>query len=120
MSLELELQRCTEALSTLTEALKAFQMPTVATTPPKAAKAVADPKPAATPPAPVTAPEVIAPPEAATAPPSEVDYAAVAKAITDTFPVDRAKVVAALAKFGATRGPQLKPQDYAAFLAELT
>ncbi len=118
MSLELELQRCTEALSAFTEALKAFQMP-AATTPPKAAKAVADPKPAATPVAPVTVPEVIAPLEAATAPPSEVDYAAVAKAITDTFKVDRAKVVAALAKFGATRGPQLKPQDYAAFLAEL-
>jgi hypothetical protein len=27
--------------------------------------------------------------------------------------------VAALAKFGAAKGPQLKPQDYAAFLKEL-
>ncbi|NDI18082.1 MAG: hypothetical protein EBY83_09010, partial [Verrucomicrobia bacterium] len=51
--------------------------------------------------------------------PSEVTYDMVAKAITDTFPKDRAKVLAALAKFGAAKGPQLKPADYAAFLAEL-
>jgi hypothetical protein len=49
----------------------------------------------------------------------EVTYDMVAKAITDTFPKDRAKVLAALAKFGAAKGPQLKPADYAAFLAEL-
>ncbi len=50
----------------------------------------------------------------------EVTYDMVAKAITDTFPKDRAKVLAALAKFGAAKGPQLKPADYPAFLAELT
>jgi len=49
-----------------------------------------------------------------------IDYAQVAKAITDTFKVDRAKTIAALAKFGAAKGPQLKPEDYAAFLKELT
>jgi hypothetical protein len=43
----------------------------------------------------------------------------VAKAITATCPKDRAKVLAALAKFGAAKGPQLKPADYPAFLAEL-
>lgn len=48
-----------------------------------------------------------------------ISYDTVAKAITDTFPKDRAKVLAALAKFGAAKGPQLKPADYAAFLAEL-
>lgn len=48
-----------------------------------------------------------------------ISYDMVAKAITDTFPKDRAKVVAALAKFGAAKGPQLKPADYPAFLAEL-
>jgi hypothetical protein len=53
-------------------------------------------------------------------PTTEVTYDMVAKAITDTFPKDRAKVLAALAKFGAAKGPQLKPADYAAFLAELT
>jgi hypothetical protein len=53
-------------------------------------------------------------------PSNTVDYAQVAKAITDTFKVDRAKTIAALAKFGAAKGPQLKPEDYAAFLKELT
>jgi hypothetical protein len=48
-----------------------------------------------------------------------IDYAVVSKAITDTFPKDREKVLAALKKFGAAKGPQLKPEDYAAFLAEL-
>ena len=48
-----------------------------------------------------------------------IEYAQVAKAITDVFKVDRAKVVAALAKFGAAKGPQLKAEDYSAFLMEL-
>jgi hypothetical protein len=51
--------------------------------------------------------------------PSEVTYDTVAKAITDTFTKDRAKVFAALAKFNAKKGPELKPADYPAFLAEL-
>ena len=50
---------------------------------------------------------------------AEVTYDMVAKAITDTWTKDRAKVLAALAKFGAAKGPQLKPADYPAFLAEL-
>jgi hypothetical protein len=49
-----------------------------------------------------------------------IDYAQVAKAITDTFKVDRAKTIAALGKFGAAKGPQLKPEDYAMFLKVLT
>ena len=48
-----------------------------------------------------------------------IDYAQVAAAITSTFKVDKAKVIAALAKFGAAKGPQLKVEDYAAFLEEL-
>jgi len=36
------------------------------------------------------------------------------------FKVDRVKVITALGKFGAAKGPQLKPEDYAAFLKELT
>lgn len=48
-----------------------------------------------------------------------IEYAQVAKAITDVFKTDRAKVVAALAKFGAAKGPQLKAEDYSAFLVEL-
>ena len=48
-----------------------------------------------------------------------IEYAQVAAAITSTFKIDRAKVVAALGKFGAAKGPQLKVEDYAAFLEEL-
>lgn len=127
MSLEMELQRCTEALQALTAALSKTAIFPVADTARGGARScgavaeVAPPKPqatpAATPPAAVTEPAKPAP---ATAPPSDViEYAQVAKAITDTFKVDRAKTFAALAKFGAAKGPQLKPADYAAFLEEL-
>ena len=74
-------------------------------------------------PAPAQAKAEVAPPKPApstTVPPSDViEYAAVAKAITDVFKVNRAKVIEVLAKFGAAKGPQLKPADYAAFLREL-
>jgi len=74
-------------------------------------------------PAPEQAKAEVAPPKPApstTVPPSDViEYAAVAKAITDVFKVNRAKVIEVLAKFGATKGPQLEPADYAAFLKEL-
>jgi hypothetical protein len=56
----------------------------------------------------------------APAAPAAIEYAQVAQAIIDTFKVDRAKVVATLGKFGAKKGPELKPADYAAFLAELS
>ena len=49
-----------------------------------------------------------------------IDYAQVAKAITDTFKVDRAKTIETLALFGAAKGPQLKVEDYAMFLEVLT
>jgi len=55
----------------------------------------------------------------APAAPAAIEYAQVAQAIIDAFKVDRAKVVATLGKFGAKKGPELKPADYAAFLAEL-
>lgn len=87
---------------------------------PEAKAEVAPPKPAATatPPATVTT----ATPETTSTPATTggIDYAQVAKAITDTFKVDRAKTIEALAKFGAAKGPQLKPEDYAAFLKVLT
>jgi hypothetical protein len=51
--------------------------------------------------------------------PAAVEYAQVAQAIIDSFKVDRTKVIAALGKFGAKKGPELKKEDYAAFLAEL-
>ena len=106
MSLELELQRCTEALNALTAVLsKTAIFPVVDTAP--AVAEVAPPKPQSTTPSPAGLSNVI-------------DYAQVAKAITDTFKVDRAKTIEALAKFGAAKGPQLKPEDYAAFLKVLT
>ena len=48
-----------------------------------------------------------------------IEYAQISKAITTAFVKDRSAVVAALAKFGAKKGPELKVSDYAAFLAEL-
>jgi hypothetical protein len=119
MSLELELQRCTAALEALTAVLgKTAIFPVIDTAP--APAEVAPPKPQA---APVVAP---ASTMSATTPASgtpevtpTIEYAAVAKAITDVFKVDRAKVIEVLAKFGAAKGPQLKPADYAAFLKEL-
>jgi len=96
MSLEQDMRDLKNALQELTATLKAFPPASVA---PKA-----------------FVPDVTHNPEQAKA---EVDYAQVAKAITDTFKVDRAKTIAALAKFGAAKGPQLKPEDYAAFLKEL-
>ena len=48
-----------------------------------------------------------------------IEYAQISKAITTAFVKDRSAVVAALAKFGAKQGPELKVSDYAAFLAEL-
>jgi Tfp pilus assembly protein PilE len=46
-------------------------------------------------------------------------YDQVAKAINEGAKADRAKVVAALAKFGAKKGTELDPGQYAQFLAEL-
>lgn len=122
MSLEQELARNTEALIALTAALSAPQaraLPVVVEskltqTEFEALKVVADPKPVA---------EAVTPPTttvlgtSVTSP--TIEYAQVAKAITDTFKADRAKTIAALVKFGATKGPQLKAEDYAAFLAVL-
>lgn len=59
-------------------------------------------------------PTTVAPPVAATP-----AYADVVTAITTVYRTDKAKLVAALAKFKATKGTQLAPADYAAFLAEL-
>ncbi len=58
--------------------------------------------------------EAVAEPEVAV-----IEYAQISKAITTAFVKDRGAVVAALAKFGAKKGPELKVSDYAAFLAEL-
>ena len=133
MSLELELQRCTAALEALSEALSAAfgKVHTFTVIDTAAPAEVVPPKPQAatasttTPVAP-SAPTTPASSTSATIPASgtpdatpTIEYAQVAKAITDVFKVDRAKVIEALAKFGAAKGPQLKAEDYAAFLKEL-
>lgn len=114
MSLEQELQRNTEAMLALTAALLGFDKPAIKT-PAAPAEKVNSPKPAAVAVDTTGSPETTST-QATTA---GIDYTMVAKAITDVFKVDRAKVIAALAKFGAAKGPQLKAEDYEAFLAEL-
>lgn len=90
--------------------------------PPKSAPVQKAEAPAATPPA--AAPEVTTEPTAptttATASPSNtIEYAQVSKAITEMVKANRDHAVATLAKYGAKKGTELKPEDYAAFLKEL-
>jgi hypothetical protein len=128
MSLEQELARNTEALIALATALNFRDFgngqtaivthvvaPTVITPEEIAAlKEATSPKPvaeAATPPT-TTASET-------SATSLTIDYSTVADAIIKVFRADRAKVVETLAKYGAAKGSQLKPEDYAAFLKDL-
>jgi hypothetical protein len=133
MSLEDKIGELTAAVNALTAALAhpvpivkplvsivKPSVPDVTHNPVQAKAEVAPPKPAAT----VTPPTIAttATPGTTSTPATTggIDYAQVAKAITDTFKVDRAKTIETLAMFGAQKGPQLKPEDYAAFLKELT
>ena len=113
MSLEQALERNTEMMADLIRALDGFQPVAQQEAPPvpKLQPATVWPSPSTT----QTTPETTSTP-ATTA---GIEYAQVAAAITSTFKIDRAKAVAALAKFGAAKGPQLKVEDYAAFLQEL-
>jgi len=130
MSLEQALERNTEMMKDLIRALEYFQ-PVAA---PQEAPPV--PKPERSEKSSTTSPTVSSmvptspgssttqttpSPETTSTPATTagIDYAQVAAAITSTFKVDKAKVIAALAKFGAAKGPQLKVEDYAAFLEEL-
>ena len=137
MSLEDTIGALTAAVNALTAAL-AHPVPTLNGTQPWVSEVIPGPEQAKAEVAPPKSPPTQKPVEPTTAPstsptatekstdvgstaPSNViDYAQVAKAITDTFKADRAKTLAALAKFGAAKGPQLKTEDYAAFLKELT
>ena len=125
MGIEQTIQGLTDAVVALTKALAASHDIISLASPTLPAAKVAGPKPAATPTASATAtstptpPAPAAPEPAAASPSDEVSYVTVAKAITDTFQKDKAKVIAALAKFGAAKGPQLKVEDYADFLKEL-
>lgn len=131
MSLEQALERNTEMMADLIRALDGFQ--TLISKPvsqweweappvPKLRPKAEAPEPSAKPEVPTTtSTDTTATPETTSTPATTagIEYAQVAAAITSTFKIDRAKVVAALAKFGAAKGPQLKVEDYAAFLEEL-
>ena len=120
MSLEQALERNTEMMKDLIRALEGFQpvaAPQEAPPIPKLRPKAEAPEPSAKPKVPTTTTPSEAPTPTETT--KAIDYAQVAAAITSTFKVDKAKVIAALAKFGAAKGPQLKVEDYAAFLEEL-
>lgn len=86
-----------------------------------AAEGAAAPEKTADASAPTAAPAEVQPPAstAAADPAAPVTYGQVAAAMTAAVKIDRAKVLAALAKFGAKKGPDLKPEQYADFLVEL-
>ena len=58
------------------------------------------------------------PPEQASAA-EVIDYARVSAAIVQGVQKNREQVIATLARFGASKGTQLKPEQYAEFLAAL-
>ena len=118
MSLEDTIRGLTDAVNALNATLQSAQVsvPALQEVPP-----IPKLRPKVEAPKPLPAPDTTGSPETTStqATTDGISYDMVAKAITDTFPKDRAKVLAALAKFGAAKGPQLKPADYPAFLAEL-
>lgn len=123
MSLEDTIRGLTDAVNALNVTLQGAHTPEtapVAEVPPipKLRPKAEAPKPSTKPEEPITTGASTASSDLS-ATTADISYDMVAKAITDTFPKDRAKVLAALAKFGAAKGPQLKPADYPAFLAEL-
>ena len=91
------------------EALKEVEVP-------KPVAEVASSAPAVTAASPVATATVAPTPTETT---KGIEYAQVAAAIVATFKVDRVRVVDALSRFGAAKGPQLRPEDYAEFLAML-
>ncbi len=130
MSLETELAKNTAAVAAMTEALITLR---IILETPAAPVAVAEPdvyqmaaKKIMDEPLPVIK-EVVEPVVEVPKPTTPTDvgtatisYAEVAAAIVSTFKADRNKTVATLAQFGAKKGPELKPEDYAAFLSVLT
>jgi hypothetical protein len=117
MSLEQALERNTEMMADLIRALEGFQPVAVPQEAPPVPKLRPKAEGSTIPTTPT--PAAIATSTETSATTQTIEYAQVAAAITSTFKIDRAKVVAALGKFGAAKGPQLKVEDYAAFLQEL-
>lgn len=64
-------------------------------------------------------PKDTAQPAAASSAAEPLTYDVVGKAITDRAKTDRSGIVALLAKFGVKKGPELAPEQYADFMAEL-
>jgi hypothetical protein len=133
MSLETELAKNTAALAAMTEALITLRIILETPTAPvvdlpvfaevvvedsykKAAEKIMD-EPFPIIEEVVEVPKPMTPTDVGTA---TISYAEVAAVIVSTFKADRNKTVAALAQFGAKKGPELKPEDYAAFLSVLT
>lgn len=93
---------------------------------PRTATAAASPEadapaPTAAASSPAAAPAAAQPPAstAAAEPAAPVTYAQVAAAITNGVKASREKTIDTLAKFGARKGPELKPEQYGPFLAAL-
>lgn len=59
------------------------------------------------------------PPPPSTAATEPVTYKQVSAAIVDGVKRDRQRVLDTLKRFGVTKGPELKPEQYAAFIAAL-
>ncbi|CAB4122689.1 hypothetical protein UFOVP35_49 [uncultured Caudovirales phage] len=121
MNLELAIQKNTESIESLTFVIQQLITALAAAEPVEISPEpiVTAPEPVVTAPIPEPEPVVIT---TVITPPTkkEVTYSEVAKKITTVFQIDRMAVVNALAKFGAAKGPELKPEDYAAFMSELS
>lgn len=127
MSLELAIQHNTEAIKALTALLSAAKvslplavpLPVLEVEPPKPVAAEkAAPAPAVPPVTPTTPPTITDTKSTAESP--LMTYEVVKKAMTEAVKKDREGVVALLAKYNAKRGTDLKVDQYAAFLAELS
>ena len=123
MNLELAIQKNTESIESLTFVIQQLITALAAAEPVETAPekvAIAPEKVAIATemaPDPIVITTVITPPAPVK---NEISYSEVAKKITTVFQIDRMAVVNALAKFGAAKGPELKPEDYAAFMSELS
>lgn len=107
-----------EAVAPAPKSAKADPAPGPRTATAEASPAADAPAPTAAAPAPTAAPAAAQPP-ASTAAPEPVTYAQVAAAITNGVKVNREKTVDTLAAFKVRKGPELKPEQYGAFLAAL-
>ena len=133
MSLEDALKENTEAVRNLTAAMNALleksNTPEKETKTPKGAPTTEKPAPspstatATAAPAPKAENSGTSAPSAATEQPdstaAEVTYEDVVTTFLSVFKADREKGLAALKTFGVKKAPELKPEQYADFVAEL-